>query len=210
MITLPNNLRYINGLLTVVAQHAHTGEVLMVAQADEQALQATQQTGYMHYTSRRRGLWRKGETSGNTQRVVRLVADCDGDALLALVIPAGPACHALTSSCFVGGDSALLALDATIRARQAPAATGYTARLLREPNLRLKKIGEECAELLVALGTEQRAGAVMEAADLFYHVTVALGGLGLSAADVLAELGKRSKVGPAHRDGDSLSVDKNI
>src|SRR5918912_4410327 len=93
------------GLVTVVAQDTRTGVVLMLAHADREALERTIETGEMHYRSRTRGLWHKGATSGNTQRVVSLTADCDGDAVLARVVPAGPACHAGSSSCF--GEAAL-------------------------------------------------------------------------------------------------------
>src|SRR5262245_11383354 len=89
-----------NGLVTVVAQDADTGEVLMVAHADREALMQTSETGEMHYRSRTRGLWHKGATSGNVQQVVSLSADCDGDAVLARVRPAGPACHTGGRSCF--------------------------------------------------------------------------------------------------------------
>src|SRR5215210_1666061 len=110
------------GLVTVVAQDARTGAVLMIAHADREAIERTVATGEMHYRSRSRGLWHKGATSGNTQRVVSLSADCDGDAVLARVVPAGPACHTGTVSCF-GADALaadmLGALDATIAARQA-------------------------------------------------------------------------------------------
>src|SRR5918993_4685653 len=93
--------------VTVVAQDARTGAVLMVAAADREALERTVATGEMHYRSRTRGLWHKGATSGNVQRVVSLSRDCDGDAVLARVAPAGPACHTGASSCF--GDAALAA-----------------------------------------------------------------------------------------------------
>src|SRR4026208_387675 len=89
-----------NGLVTVVTQDAITGRVLMVAHADREAVERTIATGEMHYTSRTRGLWHKGETSGSGQRVVSLTADCDGDAVLARVRPAGPTCHEGTTSCF--------------------------------------------------------------------------------------------------------------
>src|ERR671919_1020941 len=89
-----------DGLVTIVTQDARTGAVLMVAQADQEALERTVATGEMHFRSRTRGLWRKGETSGNVQRVVSLTADCDGDAVLARVIPAGPACHSGSTTCF--------------------------------------------------------------------------------------------------------------
>ena len=95
------------GLVTVVAQDATTGAVLMVAHADREALERTVASGEMHYRSRTRGPWHKGATSGNVQRVVSLSVDCDGDAVLARVRPAGPACHTGATSCF--GDEALAA-----------------------------------------------------------------------------------------------------
>src|SRR5438105_462065 len=107
------------GLVTVVAQDARTGSVLMVAHADREALERTLATGEMHYRSRSRGLWHKGATSGNVQRVVSLTADCDGDTVLARVEPAGPACHTGAISCFGNaalGADVLGALDATIAA----------------------------------------------------------------------------------------------
>ena len=109
------------GLVTVVAQDARSGAVLMVAHADREAIARTLATGEMHYRSRTRGLWHKGATSGNVQRVVSLALDCDGDAVLARVLPAGPACHTGATSCFgdvalVGGD-VLAELDRTIAAR---------------------------------------------------------------------------------------------
>src|SRR3954462_443603 len=127
------------GLVTVVAQDAHTGVVLMVAHADREALERTMATGEMHYRSRTRGLWHKGATSGNVQRVVSLSADCDGDAVLARVIPVGPACHVGSTSCF--GDAALdadtfSALDRVIASRMQPTeeSGSYTKRLLGDRN----------------------------------------------------------------------------
>src|SRR5215207_5785995 len=107
------------GVVSVVVQDAITGAVLMTAYADREALQRTLESGEMHFRSRTRGLWHKGATSGNTQRVVSLEADCDGDAVLARVAPAGPACHTGNTSCFAEtalGADALGALDATIAA----------------------------------------------------------------------------------------------
>jgi phosphoribosyl-AMP cyclohydrolase / phosphoribosyl-ATP pyrophosphohydrolase len=187
------------GLVTVVAQDAATGVVLMVAHADREALERAIATGEMHYHSRARGLWHKGATSGNRQRVVSLTADCDGDAVLARVEPAGPACHAGTVSCF--GDEALApdalsALDATIASRQCQSPdqseASYTRRLLGDRNLRLKKIGEEAAEFVTACADGDRTRAVEEAADLMYHALVALRALGGSLADVRAELRRRA------------------
>src|SRR5918997_4508251 len=114
-----------NGLVTVITQDAESGAVLMVAHADREALARTLETGEMHYRSRTRGLWHKGATSGNVQRVVSLAADCDGDAVLARVEKAGPACHTGEETCFGPGRlDALVALDQTIaeRAAKTPAA----------------------------------------------------------------------------------------
>ena len=187
-----------NGLVTVVVQDAVSGTVLMVAHADREALERTVATGEMHFHSRTRGLWHKGATSGNTQRVLSLAPDCDGDAVLARVIPAGPACHTGVTSCF--GDSAaptntLSALDAVIADRAAPDAKSgdesYTRRLLADRNLRLKKIGEEAAELVLACADNDRPRCVEEAADLVYHILVALRAVGAGLDDLAAALEQR-------------------
>ena len=221
-----------NGLVTVVAQDARTGAVLMVAHADREALERTLATGEMHYRSRTRGLWHKGATSGNVQRVLSLAADCDGDAVLARVAPAGPACHTGATSCFGAvalGADALGALDATIAARAADARAGapprqhdrsapadpayppdapdtattrpvtpaarpsYTQRLLTDRNLRLKKIGEEAAELVTACADADRERAAEEGADVVYHTLVALRAIGVSLDDVRAVLAARAR-----------------
>lgn len=187
------------GLVTVVAQDARTGAVLMVAHADREALSRTIETGEMHYRSRTRGLWHKGATSGNTQRVVSLAADCDGDAVLARIVPAGPACHTGSTSCF-GADAlsadALASLDATIAERQHAGSdeggTSYTRRLLTDRNLRLKKLGEEAAELVTACADADPSRAAEEAADLVYHAIVALRAVGASLDDVRAVLASRA------------------
>ena len=191
-----------SGLVTVVAQDARTGAVLMVAHADREALEHTVRTGEMHYRSRTRGLWHKGATSGNVQRVVALAPDCDGDAVLARVLPAGPACHTGSTSCFgdraLGAD-ALGALDRTLAARQAdepPATAGarpsYTHRLLGDRNLRLKKLGEEAAELVTACADGDRDRAVEEGMDVVYHTLVALRALGVTLDDVRAVAARRA------------------
>jgi phosphoribosyl-ATP pyrophosphohydrolase/phosphoribosyl-AMP cyclohydrolase len=186
------------GVVMVVAQDAASGAVLMVAAADREALDRTIATGEMHYRSRTRGLWHKGATSGNVQRVVSLTPDCDGDAVLARVTPAGPACHTGAVSCF--GDialasDALSALDATIGARSttaaSPEAPSYTRRLLGDRNLRLKKVGEEAAELVTACADGDVDRAREETADLFYHALVALRALGGTLSDVRLVLAAR-------------------
>jgi phosphoribosyl-ATP pyrophosphohydrolase/phosphoribosyl-AMP cyclohydrolase len=202
------------GLVTVVAQDVRTGLLLMVAYADREALEHTLATGEMHYHSRRRGLWHKGATSGNRQRVVSLTADCDGDAVLALVEQSGPACHNGTRSCFVGadvpdgwssepsshgGDGVLAELDATIAARAEAGSSvtrsSYTARLLADRNLRLKKLGEEAAELVTACADGDRERAAEEAADLLYPALVALRAAGGSLGDVELVLRRRAQAG---------------
>jgi phosphoribosyl-ATP pyrophosphohydrolase/phosphoribosyl-AMP cyclohydrolase len=194
------NFEKAGGTVTVVTQDARTGVVLMVAQADREALERTLATGEMHYRSRTRGLWHKGATSGNVQRVVSLSPDCDGDTVLARVAPAGPACHTGAVSCF--GDialasDALSALDATVAERAAPTPDGdpaesYTRRLLADRNLRLKKLGEEAAELVTACADGDAARAREEAADLLYHALVALRALGSSLGDVREVLARRA------------------
>ena len=190
------------GLVSVVAQDATTGDVLMIAFADREALDATLRTGEMHYHSRTRGLWHKGETSGNTQKVVSLTADCDSDAILARVIPAGPSCHTGATTCFTTPGitpppaDAFAVLDATIeeRAAQSPASTSpsYTRRLLDDRNLRMKKIGEEAAEFVLACADSDPERATSEAADLLYHTMVALHALGIRLSDVREELARRA------------------
>jgi len=185
-----------------VTQDARSGDVLMVAHADREALERTLATGEMHYRSRTRGLWHKGATSGNVQRVVSLSADCDGDAVLARVEKAGPACHTGEETCFGPGKrDALVALDATLteRAAQAPPAgekPSYTRRLLDDRNLRLKKIGEEGAELVTACADGDRGRAVEEAADLLYHLLVAVRPLGIHLEDVKQVLAQRAGKAP--------------
>lgn len=185
------------GFVTVVCQDQRTGGVLMVARADRAAIERTVTTGEMHYHSRTRGLWHKGATSGNVQRVVSLTADCDGDTVLARVIPMGPACHAGSMSCFdapgAAGD-ALGELQQIIGQRQAAASAGsYTQRLLNDRNLRLKKLGEEAAELAVACADGDAARATEEAADLVYHAMVALTGLGVPWLEVQRVLAQRQR-----------------
>lgn len=197
------------GYVTVVAQDARTGRVLMTARADRDAIAATIRTGEMHYSSRTRGLWHKGATSGNVQRVVTLTPDCDGDAVLARVVPAGPACHTGQMSCFDEGSTGLdvlVRLDQVIASRAVTDDAGarddagsgrqeisYTRRLLADRNLRLKKLGEEAAELAVACADGDAHRAASECADLLYHALVAIRALGLSLDDVAGVLADRAR-----------------
>lgn len=202
-----------NGLLPVVAQDASSGDVLMVAFANKEALEKTLTTGQMHYWSRsRQELWHKGATSGNYQDLVSLHMDCDADTLLARVRQRGPACHTGEPTCFgevnleeEGAESPsdphskdylpeeiLPKLWALIeeRSRQTPESS-YTVRLLEDENTRLKKLGEETAELIVAMAQKDQRGIPMEAADLVYHLMVALKASGSTLNEVLNELDSR-------------------
>ncbi len=182
-------------LLPVVVQDNATGEVLMLAFANRLALEKTLETGQMHFWSRRRNeLWRKGATSGNTLALVSLHADCDADSVLALVTPAGPTCHTGERTCFGEGTGSTLGrLDRTLASRDELRPEGsYTVRLLDDANLRLKKLGEETAELVAALAVGDSGKAVEEAADLVYHVLVALRGCGLDVTPLLEELDRRA------------------
>ena len=200
-----------NGLVTVVAQDSTTGAVLMIAHADREALEKTMETGEMHYRSRTRGLWHKGATSGNVQRVVSLTPDCDGDSVLARVVPAGPACHTGQVSCFSAAElnaDIFGRLGEVIRQRTDSPTTSdesresersdnsYTKRLLEDRNLRLKKMGEEVAELLIACADDDRDRAVEETADVIYHALVALRSLGAGVDDVRLALARREGRSP--------------
>ena len=191
------------GLVTVVTQDAASGTVLMIAQIDRQALDKTLTTGEMHYFSPTRGVWHQGAASGNTQKVVALAADCDGDALLARVIPRGPACHTGSESCFVGSSTgdALAALDATIAGRpggvnmeanKGAGGANHAAQQPEDRNLRLKKLGAEAAELIAACADADRPRATEEVADLLYQALVALRAAGGSLSDVQRVLAMRA------------------
>ncbi len=182
------------GLVTAIAQDAVTGVVLMVASMDREALARTVATGEAHFWSRRRQtLWRKGETSGNVLRVEAIQADCDSDAVLLSVRPAGPTCHTGRPSCFAEPATTLDQLAAVLRERQATRPAGsYTAQLFDagRPAI-LRKVGEEAVEVLLAGALESNAGLVSEVADLWFHSMVLLADRGLGPRDVLTVLSQR-------------------
>jgi phosphoribosyl-ATP pyrophosphohydrolase/phosphoribosyl-AMP cyclohydrolase len=200
-----------NGLAPVVIADATTGAVLTLAYANREALERTLATRSTWLWSRSRNeLWNKGATSGNTQRVVSVSADCDADALLYRVVPNGPACHTGAASCFTatqpldGADeppegaefaSAISALARTIQSRKAhPIAGSYTAKLFAGGVDRIgKKIGEEATEVVIAAKNADRGELVWETADLLYHALVLLAERGVSLDDVGAELSRRAK-----------------
>ena len=181
-----------NGLVPCVIQDWRTGEVLTLAYMNEEALRRTRETGEVHLYSRSRGEpWHKGATSGNTQAVKALRYDCDADAVLALVEPAGPACHTGERTCFFTGDlepaaphEALPGLERTIAARAAERPEGsYTAELLADPPQIGAKVQEEAEEVARAAREEADERVDEEAADVLYHLAVLLRSRGLSLAD---------------------------
>ena len=197
-----------NGLVPVVTQDATSNEVLTLAYANREAVEKTLQTGEAHYYSRsRRKLWRKGETSGNTQSVVEVRLDCDGDALLYRVDPAGPACHTGERTCFftpVSGEGvpareephlgrALTRLAGTIKERHEEMPEGsYTAKLFgRGAGYIGQKVGEEAVEVVVAALQDDRVAE--ETADLLYHLLVLLEERGVQTGEVARILDERHR-----------------
>ena len=202
-----------DGLVPVVTQESRSGDILMLAYANRDALDRTLSTGLAHYFSRSRGtLWQKGETSGHVQRVVEIRVDCDGDAVLYRAQQEGPACHRGTRTCFEtviterhgssgGEESAELSggvldrLATTIADRAATQPeSSYTARLLAGGLGPIsRKVGEEAVELVVAAHTEDDERLASEAADLLYHLLVLLQARGVPLDAVWQELEKRKR-----------------
>jgi phosphoribosyl-AMP cyclohydrolase / phosphoribosyl-ATP pyrophosphohydrolase len=190
------------GLVPCVVQDWATGEVLTLAYMNEVALERTKATGELHLWSRsRRELWHKGATSGNTQAVKALRVDCDGDSLLALVEPAGSACHTGERTCFYRGEveagaphEILPALERTLRerARERPAGS-YTVELLEDPGRVGEKVEEEAEEVARAAREETDERVAEEAADLLYHLLVLLHSRGLSLSDAEGVLDERRR-----------------
>jgi len=203
------------GLVPCVLQDARSGEVLTFAYMNEESLLLTLETREIHLYSRsRRELRHMGATSGNFQRVRQIRYDCDGDALVALVDPVGPACHTGERSCFYrdlegaadpGVDApgipgepaplpyeALATLERTLLARQRRQPPGsYTAELLRDPKLAGDKVREEAAEVVKAVNSESEERVAEEGADVIYHLAVLLLSRGVSMAEVLQILNAR-------------------
>ena len=190
------------GLVPVVVQDWRSGEVLTLAYANAEAVARTRETGELHLWSRsRQELWHKGATSGNTQAVKALRLDCDGDALLALVEPAGPACHTGERTCFFTGDvdvpapyEVLPELERTLRARQADRPEGsYTVELLDDPPRIGEKVMEEAEEVARAAREETDDRVDSEAADVLYHLLVLLRSRDRSLADATEVLRARRR-----------------
>jgi len=187
------------GLVPVVVQDADSLRVLMLGYMNNEALQATINTGFVTFYSRsKQRLWKKGEESGNVLRLKTISQDCDNDALLALAEPTGPTCHTGSVSCFSDGANADLSVIAdlakTIKQRHVnPTAGSYTAELFASGMARIaQKVGEEGVEVALAAATNSKTVAP-EAADLIYHLLVLLEASGLSLADVTRVLKERRK-----------------
>jgi phosphoribosyl-AMP cyclohydrolase / phosphoribosyl-ATP pyrophosphohydrolase len=188
-------------LTPCIVQDSRTGEVLTLAYMNDEALRRTRASGEMWFWSRSRGeLWHKGETSGNVQRLKALRYDCDNDAFVALVEPAGPACHTGERTCFYRGEmdpspaEALPGLERTIaERREADPAESYTATLLADPARIGEKIEEEVEEVARAARDETDDRVAEEAADVLYHLAVLLAGRRLSMADAYEVLNERRR-----------------
>lgn len=190
------------GLIPAIVQDAATREVLTLAYMNRESLARTLETKQTWFWSRSRNvLWHKGETSGNTQEVVDLALDCDQDAIIVLVKPAGPACHTGAVSCFDTGTqpqslgTLLDGLYELIQSRERERPSGsYTTYLFEEGlDKILKKVGEESAETIIAAKNEDDGRLTAETADLLYHVIVLLVARGVSLADIAQELAQRRK-----------------
>ena len=190
------------GLIPAIVQDARTREVLTLAYMNAESLARTVETGQTWFWSRsRNALWHKGETSGNTQSVVSVACDCDNDAIVVLVEPAGPACHTGARSCFdlKKEDEDLGLLLATLyeliesRERDRPEGSYTTYLFSQGLDKILKKVGEESAETIIAAKNEDGTRLTSEVADLVYHLLVLLVARGVSLDEVREELAKRRK-----------------
>ncbi len=190
----------LDGLVPAIVQDTHTGRVLMMAWMNAEAIERTRATGLVTFYSRsRKELWTKGETSGNTLRLVSIETDCDGDTLLVKAIPTGPACHTGADTCWGERNDRSLAFLAELEGilterAAAPAGESYTRRLLDAGAPKVgQKVGEEAVETVVAALAESDDRLVDEAADLVYHLAVLLRTRGLSLEHVSARLAERHR-----------------
>jgi len=185
--------------MPVVVQDVKNNNVLMLAYMNDESIELTKKTGYMHYWSRSRdAMWKKGETSGNVQKVVELMTDCDGDAMLARVEQTGNACHTGTYSCF--SKEPIPQSDITRELwrvfderKKGEQESSYTYKLLRNRNLLLKKIAEESSEVIIAAKDKRRKELIYESGDLLYHLMVLLYDEGITMDDIYKELEGRRK-----------------
>ena len=190
-----------NGLIPVVVTDFYTKEVLTLAYANRESLEITMKEGISCFYSRsRQKLWRKGETSGNFQHIVSITADCDGDALNYIVIKDGPACHTGNETCFFNeifkegnGNFSIEDLMQLIKGRKTEKKEGSYTTYLFDKGLDkiLKKVGEECTEVIIAAKDQNKGETVYEIADLVYHVLVLMVEAGIDTKDIIKELASR-------------------
>lgn len=205
------------GLVPAIVQDAQTHEVLTLAYMNEESLQKTLESGETWFWSRSRNeLWHKGETSGNTQAVVKLISDCDNDAVLIRVNPAGPACHTGKISCFhhtidtpentVAGTESfshtLEVLYRVIQSRERERPNGsYTSYLFDEGiDKILKKVGEEASETIIAAKNDDDGMFIGEVSDLIYHLLVLMVARGVGLDQVISELDRRASQKPGNKE----------
>lgn len=193
-------MKFTKGLIPVITQDYYTKEVLILSYMNEEAYEKTLKEKQLYYYSRsRQTLWKKGETSGNTQELISLTADCDSDALLAIVKQKGSACHTGEKSCFhnkvIPGDNKdiILSLVSRIAQRgQNPVEGSYTNYLLNAGKEKiLKKIGEESSEIIIASMSDDKKETIYEIADLIYHTLVLMNFDDIHLQEILDELKKR-------------------
>ena len=193
------------GLIPAIVQDYYTKQVLTLAYMNEESLKITMEEGYTCFWSRsRQELWRKGETSGNRQKVVNITVDCDNDALVIEVKKDGPACHTGAESCFfndiyMAEDETPFSVEALyemIKGRKTePKEGSYTTYLFEKGMDKiLKKVGEECTEVIIGAAKGDKEEATYEIADLAYHIMVMMVEQGITTKDVTAELAKRHVV----------------
>lgn len=186
-------------LIPAIVRDARSGAILTLAWMNEESLRRTRETGETWFWSRSRNeLWHKGATSGNTQKVVHIAADCDSDALVVTVSPDGPACHTGAASCFADVPPAAFDLEPlmqVLRSRKAERPEGsYTTALFNAGRDKiLKKIGEEATEVVIAAKGETRERLVSEVADLVFHLSVLMVEAGVEWGEVGAELKGRAR-----------------
>jgi phosphoribosyl-ATP pyrophosphohydrolase len=191
-----------DGLIPAIVQDYFSKEVLTLAYMNRESLQISiDESRTCFYSRSRKQLWRKGETSGNTQQIVSITVDCDGDALTVEVIKAGPACHTGAQSCFgetifQSPDQPAFSVDALyqlIQGRKAGDKEGsYTTYLFQKGiDKILKKVGEEATETIIAAKADDKAETIYEISDLMYHVLVLMAQMDIAPADILAQLASR-------------------
>lgn len=191
------NFNKVGGLLPAIIQNANTGQVLMLGYMNEEAYDRTSELGKVVFFSRSKNrLWMKGEQSGNTLQLVSMDLDCDQDALLVQVLPAGPTCHTGSKSCFNQGDTKgfLYELESTIAQRAGDqSGTSYTKSLLDRGTAKVaQKVGEEAVEVVIEGMRGDRDRLISESADLLYHLLVLFQDQGLNLSQIEAELLRRS------------------